>query len=61
MRLRWEQVEPVLAARAVTRADAQAASAAVPGPRWPWLLAWLAIAAALWALERSPRGRRLRA
>jgi len=47
-----------LAARAIGRNDRQAASAGVPGPRWPWLLAWLAIAAAVWALERSPRGRR---
>ena len=46
-----------LAARAVGRDDARAASAVGPGSRWPWLLAWLAIAAALWALERSPRGR----
>ena len=27
-----------------------------PGPRWPWLLAWLGVAAALWWLERSRRG-----
>jgi hypothetical protein len=46
-----------LAARAVDRHDPQATSPAAPGPRWPWLLAWLAIAAALWALERSARGR----
>jgi hypothetical protein len=31
--------------------------APVPGPRWPWGLAWLAVAGALWWLERSRRGR----
>ncbi|GAB2489578.1 carboxypeptidase regulatory-like domain-containing protein [Arenimonas alkanexedens] len=29
----------------------------VPGPRWPWVLAWLVLAASLWWLERSRRGR----
>jgi hypothetical protein len=29
-----------------------------PGPRWPWLLAWLLLSAALWWLERSRAGRR---
>lgn len=26
-----------------------------PGPRWPWLLAWLTLATALWWLERRRR------
>ncbi len=26
----------------------------MPGPRWPWFLAWLAIATLLWWLERRP-------
>lgn len=30
---------------------------AIPGPRWPWLLAWLALAAAGWWFERSRLGR----
>lgn len=29
----------------------------VPGPRWPWLLAFLLLAAGAWWLERSKRGR----
>jgi hypothetical protein len=28
-----------------------------PGPRWPWALAWLLLATALWWFERSRRGR----
>ncbi len=28
----------------------------VPGPRWPWFLGWLSLAAALWWLERARRG-----
>lgn len=27
-----------------------------PGARWPWLLAWLLVSAALWWFERSARG-----
>lgn len=30
----------------------------VPGPAWPWWLAWLAVSAALWWFERSRHGRR---
>jgi hypothetical protein len=33
----------------------------VPGPRWPWLLAWLGASALLWWLERSRLGRRRQA
>lgn len=33
------------------------AGPAVPGPRWPWYLAWLALAAAGWWFERSRLGR----
>jgi hypothetical protein len=29
--------------------------APVPGPRWPWGLAWLLASAALWWLERPRR------
>jgi hypothetical protein len=28
-----------------------------PGPRWPWLLAWLLVSTALWWFERSRLGR----
>lgn len=28
-----------------------------PGPRWPWLLAWLLLSAALWWFERARLGR----
>lgn len=38
-------------------ADAQATPQPVPGPRWPWALAWLLLAGGLWWLERSRRGR----
>ncbi|KFN48073.1 hypothetical protein [Arenimonas metalli] len=31
--------------------------APVPGPRWPWALAWLLLAGGLWWFERSRRGR----
>jgi hypothetical protein len=30
----------------------------VPGPHWPYFLAWLLVTALLWALERSRLGRR---
>jgi hypothetical protein len=29
----------------------------VPGPRWPWLLAWLGVSGLTWWLERSHLGR----
>jgi hypothetical protein len=61
---------PALAAeeaRAATRAlaaTAQTAHAAptgadakVPGAAWPWFLAWLVVAAALWRFERATLGR----
>ena len=47
----------VLATQSVAATAADTPVPPVPGPRWPWGLAWLAIAAALWALERSARGR----
>lgn len=34
-----------------------ATPAPVPGPRWPWVLAWLALAGGLWWFERSRRVR----
>ena len=33
------------------------ATATAPGPRWPWLAAWLLVSAGLWGLERSRAGR----
>lgn len=58
---------PGLAAMAVRTATDTLASAApaataarpapVPGPRWPWGLAWLLVSAALWWLERPRRTR----
>ncbi|SOO35014.1 conserved hypothetical protein [Xanthomonas citri pv. fuscans] len=41
-----------LAMAAGTASIPIATSAAQPGARWPWLLAWLSAAAALWWLER---------
>lgn len=29
----------------------------IPGPSWPWFIAWLVVGAALWGLERSGLGR----
>lgn len=46
----------VLAAQPAT--TARAAPETVPGPRWPWFLAWLLLAAALWWLERARLGQR---
>ncbi|MEN1940552.1 carboxypeptidase regulatory-like domain-containing protein [Luteimonas sp. MJ174] len=36
-------------------AEGNATSTADAGPRWPWFLAWLLAAAALWWLERAAR------
>jgi hypothetical protein len=36
-----------------SRADASTATRRVPAPRWPFFIAWLLAAAALWWLERS--------
>jgi hypothetical protein len=36
-------------------AAATAPPAPIPGPRWPWGLAWLLVSAALWWLERPRR------
>ena len=47
-----------LAAQPPLQADAAIASAnAHRGPSWPWFLAWLLFAAALWWFERSRLGR----
>jgi len=35
---------------------AMPAVASVPGPRWPWFLAWLSLTAAMWWFERSRAG-----
>ncbi|NUS39126.1 MAG: carboxypeptidase regulatory-like domain-containing protein [Lysobacter sp.] len=45
------QVAGALPARESARPGAE-----VPGTRWPWLLAWLAVAAAGWWLERARVG-----
>lgn len=45
-------------ALATTRPGARAPRVFTPGARWPWLLAWLAIAGVAWWLERSRVGRR---
>ena len=56
-RAEWLSATHALAARAAAPDGARGTAPAVPGPRWPWLLAWLAIAGAVWALERARRGR----
>lgn len=43
-----------LVAQPAARAD-KVRAPPVPGPRWPWLLAFLAIAAAVWKIERTSR------
>lgn len=42
------------------RSTAAVETASVPGPRWPWFLAWLAVSGLLWSLERARHGRRAR-
>lgn len=41
-----------------TGGAAARATVPVPGPRWPWFVAWLALASAAWWLERSRFGLR---
>ncbi|MBW8367192.1 MAG: carboxypeptidase regulatory-like domain-containing protein, partial [Arenimonas sp.] len=45
-----------LAANA-TAAAADITAVEAPGPRWPWLLGWLLLSAALWWFERARLGR----
>ena len=45
------------AALAGTAPASLATPAPVPGPRWPWVLAWLVLAGGLWWFERARRGR----
>jgi hypothetical protein len=45
-----------LAAADATATTKKATTASVPGPRWPWFLAWLLLASALWWFERSRAG-----
>ena len=44
-----------LAANAAPASDARPLE--IPGPRWPWGLAWLLLSAALWWFERARLGR----
>ena len=44
-----------LAAHAAPPSDATQRE--IPGPRWPWLMAWLLLSAALWWFERARLGR----
>jgi hypothetical protein len=46
-----------LAAAPAREAPSAGAASGAPGPRWPWFLAWLLAAAALWRFERASRGR----
>lgn len=47
-----------LAARLPPAATMHAGLVGTPGPRWPWLLAWLVASGLLWWLERSRLGQR---
>jgi hypothetical protein len=38
-------------------APAHSRGPTIPGPRWPWFLAWLAVTSAGWWFERSRSGR----
>lgn len=51
--------EATLALAGPTPATRLAQAAYEPGPRWPWFLGWLVIAALAWWLERSRHGLRL--
>jgi len=46
-----------LAATQAARGAAVGPVSNVPGPRWPWFLAWLIAATALWRFERVTSGR----
>lgn len=55
--LRASALQAGTRALATARPDAGArGQASTAGPRWPWFLAWLAVATALWWLERSRLG-----
>jgi hypothetical protein len=41
-----------LAAASPRQRDTAAHALRIPGPRWPWALGWLALAALGWLLER---------
>jgi hypothetical protein len=43
--------------RATATAATTGEGRTVPGPSWPWLLAWLLVGAGLWGFERSNLGR----
>ncbi|MCC8671258.1 carboxypeptidase regulatory-like domain-containing protein, partial [Xanthomonas arboricola] len=47
--------DATVAMAAVDAPASLGAPTAQPGARWPWLLAWLTLAAALWWLERRRR------
>lgn len=49
--------DATLALAANAASSKAAAAVESPGPRWPWLLAWLLLATALWRLERARLGR----
>lgn len=54
--LHTQQIRDATVAMAAVDAPASVgAPTAQPGARWPWLLAWLTLAAALWWLERRRR------
>lgn len=58
-RAQWLEDTQRLAAAAIGPLhSAPSAPLPGPGPRWPWLAVFLAVAAALWWLERSRAGRR---
>lgn len=46
-----------LAAAPIMRSGVAGAAATAPGSPWPWFLAWLLAAAALWRFERATQGR----
>lgn len=53
-----ERREATLALAANAAASAKTTPVENPGPRWPWLLAWLLLSAGLWWLERARVGRK---
>lgn len=54
-----QAAQTAAATQALVGPAADASALRMPGPRWPWFLAWLASTALLWWLSRAQRGVRV--